>query len=45
MPRNNGHGRVGINTTAPRAPLDVLDFVSIASSYSYLTEVDTRMEF
>ncbi len=35
MPRNSGHGRVGINTTSPRAPLDVLDFVSLSSSYSY----------
>ncbi len=35
MPRNNGHGRVGINTSTPRAPLDVVDFVSVASSYSY----------
>ncbi len=35
MPRNNGHGRVGINTTSPRASLDVIDFVSVAASYAY----------
>ena len=29
MPRNNGHGRVGINTTNPRAPLDVSDFITV----------------
>jgi uncharacterized coiled-coil protein SlyX len=27
MPVGNGHGRVGINTTSPRAPLEVDDFV------------------
>jgi hypothetical protein len=38
MPRNNGHGRVGINTTTPRAPLDVVDNVVFSSAvgYSYL---------
>ncbi len=29
-PRNNGHGRVGINTNTPRAPLDVVDFADVA---------------
>jgi hypothetical protein len=28
-PRNNGHGRVGINTNTPRAPLDVVDFADV----------------
>jgi hypothetical protein len=28
MPFGNGHGRVGINTTTPFAPLDVEDYVS-----------------
>ncbi|MEO6721566.1 MAG: tail fiber domain-containing protein, partial [Ferruginibacter sp.] len=27
MPRNNGHGRVGINTSTPGYPLDVADLV------------------
>jgi hypothetical protein len=36
MPRGNSHGRVGINTTTPRAPLDVADFVNIPSGYVYL---------
>ncbi len=31
MPRNNGTGRVGINTTTPRAPLDVVDNVSVTT--------------
>lgn len=31
MPRNNGAGRVGINTTTPRAPLDVVDNVTVAT--------------
>jgi hypothetical protein len=35
-PRNNGHGRVGINTNTPRAPLDVVDFVGTFSGYDYL---------
>jgi hypothetical protein len=26
MPRNNGQGRVGINTSTPRAPLDVVNY-------------------
>ena len=29
LPRNNGTGRVGINTTTPRAPLDVVDIVTV----------------
>ena len=28
-PRNNGQGRVGINTNTPRAPLDVIDFADV----------------
>jgi Chaperone of endosialidase len=28
-PRNNGAGRVGINTNNPRAPLDVVDFADV----------------
>ncbi len=37
MPRNNAHGRVGINTTTPRAPLDVVDnAVQSLAVYSYL---------
>ena len=46
MPRNNGHGRVGINTATPRAPLDVVDDVVVNvpnNEYSYmnlLTGVD-----
>ncbi len=36
MPRNNGHGRVGINTNTPIATLDVADFVNITSSYAHL---------
>jgi Chaperone of endosialidase len=38
-PRNNGQGRVGINTNTPRAPLDVVDQVSVTALtgfYSYL---------
>lgn len=38
-PRNNGQGRVGINTNTPRAPLDVVDETSVAALsgfYSYL---------
>ncbi len=36
-PRNNGAGRVGINTNNPRAPLDVTDYVARPNSYySYL---------
>ncbi|HZE85289.1 MAG TPA: tail fiber domain-containing protein, partial [Puia sp.] len=35
-PRNNGHGRVGINTSTPRAPLDVADIISIPNTlYTY----------
>ncbi|GAA4751035.1 tail fiber domain-containing protein [Flavisolibacter ginsenosidimutans] len=34
---NNGGGRVGINTSTPRAPLDVIDYVAIPNSnYDYL---------
>ena len=32
-PRNNGHGRVGINTNTPRASLDVDDNVVIQDGY------------
>ena len=35
-PRNNGAGRVGINTHTPRAPLDVIGNVGATSFYSYL---------
>jgi hypothetical protein len=35
MPRANGHGRVGINTTTPRAPLDVMDAVTVGISNVY----------
>jgi hypothetical protein len=39
MPHNNTHGRVGINTTTPRAPLDVADYVLQAVSYySYINQ-------
>ncbi|MCW3089513.1 MAG: hypothetical protein JWP81_582 [Ferruginibacter sp.] len=42
-PRNNGQGRVGINTTTPRAPLDVTDNVTIPTAsrpyYSYHTYI------
>jgi hypothetical protein len=41
-PRNNGTGRVGINTNTPRAPLDVASAININSvnsnyGYGYLT--------
>jgi hypothetical protein len=39
MPRNNGQGRVGINTTTPRAPLEVSDnttVTALSTFYSYL---------
>jgi hypothetical protein len=39
MPRNNGQGRVGINTATPRAPLEVSDnttVTALSSFYSYL---------
>jgi hypothetical protein len=36
-PRNNGAGRVGINTNTPRAPLDVVNSAGIATTaYSYI---------
>jgi hypothetical protein len=36
-PRNNGHGRVGINTDNPRAPLDIADVIAIPNAvYSYV---------
>jgi hypothetical protein len=35
MPRTNGHGRVGINTTTPRAPLDVIDETTVGVSNVY----------
>lgn len=42
-PRNNGQGRVGINTNTPRAPLDVASSASVTSitgfQYSYLNGV------
>ena len=39
-PRNNGHGRVGINTNNPRAPLDVVDYTDNQfSQYSYVNSV------
>ena len=38
MPRGNGHGRVGINTTSANAPLDVRDFVTFSTgSYALFT--------
>ena len=39
-PRGNGHGRVGINTNTPRAPLDVVDYTDIYFAYySYITDI------
>ncbi len=36
MPQSNGHGRVGINTTNPSAPLDVADYVTFPTNeYAY----------
>jgi hypothetical protein len=41
-PRNNGAGRVGINTNTPRAPLDVINFADVPDGagssvdYAYL---------
>jgi uncharacterized coiled-coil protein SlyX len=36
MPRGNGHGRVGINTTSPLFPLEVGDYVfGVNSLYKY----------
>lgn len=35
MPQLNGHGRVGINTTNPRAPLDVVDNVGVPTPNQY----------
>jgi hypothetical protein len=38
MPQANGHGRVGINTTAPQFPLDVEDYVQTGEAldgYAY----------
>jgi hypothetical protein len=40
-PRNNGHGRVGINTDNPRAPLDVADVINISdpdAGYAYMNQ-------
>lgn len=42
LPRNNGAGRVGINTSTPRAPLDVFSNVGVATpnvynQYAYYT--------
>jgi hypothetical protein len=38
MPRGNGHGRVGINTSSPSYPLDVRDYVDApGSGYSWWT--------
>lgn len=33
MPRNDRHGRVGINTSTPRAPLEVADRVNVVNPY------------
>ena len=46
-PRNNGQGRVGINTTTPRAPLDVTSSNSVpwpdgVAFYSYLNGLNTN---
>ena len=39
MPMGNGHGRVGINTTHPSAPLEVDDYVSFGTApYAYFTD-------
>jgi hypothetical protein len=35
MPNGNGHGRVGINTSTPNAPLEVSDFVADNTLYTY----------
>lgn len=35
MPKNNGHGRVGINTNNPTASLDVTGNISTAAIYAY----------
>lgn len=39
-PRNNGAGRVGINTNTPRAPLEVADMINVAAlgvnGYSFM---------
>src|SRR5207302_1743047 len=32
MPKGNGHGRVGINTTTPGYPLQVDDYVTISAA-------------
>jgi len=38
-PRNNGHGRVGINTNTPLATLDVADYVDLTNRYyDYLND-------
>ncbi|MBL0356857.1 MAG: tail fiber domain-containing protein [Chitinophagaceae bacterium] len=34
LPRGNGHGRIGINTNTPRAPLDVSDYTTVAKDPS-----------
>jgi uncharacterized coiled-coil protein SlyX len=36
MPRNNGQGRVGINTTTPSFPLTVQDFAVNLINYGYM---------
>jgi hypothetical protein len=35
MPRGNGHGKVGINTTTPVATLQVNDYVGESATYNY----------
>jgi hypothetical protein len=35
MPRNNGTGRIGINTTTPKAPLDVENSTTVAFSNAF----------
>jgi len=43
MPRNNGHGRVGINTNTPRAPLEVGDNVILGTTnYTFVTLGDIQ---
>jgi hypothetical protein len=39
MPRGNGQGRVGINTTTPHVPLEVQSFLSIPQDYDYFKYV------
>ena len=43
MPKGNGHGRVGINTTVPGYPLEVDDYVTLSGNswgYKYGTNLE-----